>query len=422
VSEAISAPLAQEAVRPVEAGRTALLRSPLGIGFLVMLLYALWFGAYAIAGYSAHDLVLISKKYATQSHNSSVITYEPHRYRYTVNKTGYDGEFFYFIAADPVNARYYVDNAPYRYTKILYPMLARGLALGRVDLIPYTLLLINWIAVGAGTALVAAWLMRRRVSPCLALVYGLYPGIFIGFQRDLTEPLSYALVALAIYLFDFGTTRRILAAAGVFALAGLTRDKSLIFPALYAASLFLAGVWAVVPRDRLRVLLRNVPRAVVFSAIAAGPLALWKLFILYWLHSTTVSQEAGTVTPFGAIGVRDSMNASTVMGIPGVVLPGLICGGMALWALYKREWDVKIWVLLVVVTFSVVTLDPQFYRDLFSMLRVSAGVVLAAIYCIPLFDRLSARSRRWFWVCVAGWIPIPLAFSLFGPTYLYLHV
>jgi hypothetical protein len=387
-----------------------------------MLLYALWFGAYAIAGYSAHDLILISKKYATQSHKSSVITYEPHRYRYTVNKTGYDGEFFYFIAADPVNARYYVDNAPYRYTKILYPMLARGLALGRVDLIPYTLLLINWFAVGAGTALVATWLIRRRLSPWLALVYGLYPGIFIGFQRDLTEPLSYALVALAIYLFDYGTTWRILAAAGVFALAGLTRDKSLIFPALYAASLFLAGVWAVAPRDRLRVLLRNVPRAVVFSAIAAGPLALWKLFILYWLHSTTVTQEAGTVTPFGAIGVRDSMNASTVMGIPSVVLPGLICGGMALWAIYKREWDVKIWVLLVVVTFSVVTLDPQFYRDLFSMLRVSAGVVLAAIYCIPLFDRLSARSRRWFWLCVAGWIPIPLAFSLFGPMYLYLHV
>jgi hypothetical protein len=420
-NEAIGVTVVENAARPVVSGRVALLRSPLAVGGLVMLLYAVWFGAYAIAGYSAHDLILISKKYATQSHKSSAITYEPHRYRYTVNTTGYDGEFFYFIATDPVNARYYVDFPSYRYTKILYPMLARGLALGRVDLIPYTLLLINWLAVGAGTALVAAWLMRRRLSPWLALVYGLYPGIFIGFQRDLTEPLSYALVALAIYLFDYRTTRRILVASVVFALAGLTRDKSLVFPALYAASLFMAGGWNAAPRERFWVLLRNLPLSVVFSAVAVGPLALWKLFILYWMHSTTVTGEAGTVTPFGAIRLRDSMNASTVAGIPTVVLPGLICGGMALWALYRRERDVKIWVLLVVVVFSVVTLDPQFYRDLFSMLRVSAGVVLAAIYCLPIFDRLSARSRRWFWVCVAGWIPIPLVFSLFGPVYLYAH-
>ena len=75
----MSAPLVQEAVRPVASARVALLRYPLAVGSLVMLLYALWFGAYAIAGYSAHDLILISKKYATQSHKSSVITYEPHR-------------------------------------------------------------------------------------------------------------------------------------------------------------------------------------------------------------------------------------------------------------------------------------------------------------------------------------------------------
>jgi hypothetical protein len=86
------------------------------------------------------------------------------------------------------------------------------------------------------------------------------------------------------------------------------------------------------------------------------------------------------VTPFGAIGLRDSMNASTAIGIPTVVLPGLICGGIALWAVYKREWDVKIWTLLVVTVFSVVTLSLKFNRGPFLMLRVSSGLVLAAPY------------------------------------------
>jgi hypothetical protein len=68
---------------------------------------------------------------------------------------------------------------------------------------------------------------------------------------------------------------------------------------------------------------------VVISAIAAGPLALWKLLVLCCLNSITVTWEAGTVTPDCAIGVRDSLCAPTVMGIPSVVLPGLICRGMA---------------------------------------------------------------------------------------------
>ncbi|HEX6508465.1 MAG TPA: hypothetical protein VF221_12610 [Chloroflexota bacterium] len=402
----------------VSSRRASLLRSPLAVGGLILVLYALWFGAYVLAGYTAHDMILISKRYADQSHVSKVITYDPRHYRYTGNKTGYDGEFFYFIAADPVNARYYVDDPPYRYTKILYPALARVLALGRVDLLPYTLLLINWLAAAGGTAIVAAWLIRRRLSPWLALIYGLYPGIFIGFQRDLTEPLSYALVALAVYLFDFGSARRILLSAAVFALAVLTRDKSVIFPALYAAGVLLRGVQYAVPAKRIRLIARNAWLAVPFFTIALAPLAFWKLFIWLWLRSVTVTQEAGSVAPFQAVTMRDSMNAATVLAIPTVVVPGLICAGMALWALYRREWDVKVWTLLIVVTLGVVTLDPQFYRDLFSMLRVSAAVVLSAIYCIPVFDRLSGGHRKWLWASVAGWIPVPLAFSLFGPVYL----
>ncbi len=401
--------------------RRAYARSPLTVGAVVLVLYGIWFAGAALAGYSAHDLINISKKYATYSHTSSVITYEPHTYRYTYNKTGYDGEFFYFIAVDPIHARYYVDDAPYRYTKILYPMLARLIALGYVDAVPYTLLLINWLAAALGTVFLAAWLRRQGTSPWFALAYGLYPGIFIGVQRDLTEPLSYALVAAAIYVFDLRSTRATVGAALLFGLAGLTRDKSIIFPALYATGLLFQGMRSAAGSDRIRRLAGNIPRAVMFLVIAVGPLGLWKLFLLHWLHQVTVTQEAGSVAPFAAVSMVSSMNASTVAAIPTVVLPGLICGAMAVWAIYRGEWDIKVWVLLLVVTFSVITLDPQFYRDLFSMLRVSAGVVLSAIFCLPTIDRVTRRRRTWFWIAVVCWFPIPMAFTLFAPAYLYMH-
>ena len=48
-----------------------------------------------------------------------------------VRGRGYDGQFFLAIALDPVKARHYVDAPQYRYSHILYPMLARAVALGR---------------------------------------------------------------------------------------------------------------------------------------------------------------------------------------------------------------------------------------------------------------------------------------------------
>jgi hypothetical protein len=44
---------------------------------------------------------------------------------------GYDGQFAYQIALRPLSAAPYLDVPAYRYQRILYPMLARLLALGR---------------------------------------------------------------------------------------------------------------------------------------------------------------------------------------------------------------------------------------------------------------------------------------------------
>ncbi len=183
--------------RRVRVSLTRTLRSPLAVVTLTLLIYSAWTVVFFVSGHDARDLTFMGLRFLRLSHASTVITIDP-RYHYYPNGTGYDGQYNYYIALDPINAHYYMDWPAYRYTRILYPLLARLLAFGQPALVPYTLLALNWLAIGGGTLVVAAWLKRRGLSPWLALVYAFYPGLFIAYQHDLSEPLAYGLVALGV--------------------------------------------------------------------------------------------------------------------------------------------------------------------------------------------------------------------------------
>lgn len=154
------------------------LRSPATVGGLVLIVYSLWLFSVFHSGFQPRDLIHISPSFIRQAHSSSVIKPDPNFPTYDAN--GYDGQFFYYLALDPVHARDYMDANSYRYTRILYPMVARVLALGRPDLVPITLFLVNLLGLAAGTAVVAALLKRAGLSPWFALVYGFYPGMYFA--------------------------------------------------------------------------------------------------------------------------------------------------------------------------------------------------------------------------------------------------
>ncbi|MGZ3599971.1 MAG: AZOBR_p60025 family cell surface glycopolymer formation protein, partial [Ktedonobacterales bacterium] len=220
------------------------LRSPWMPVVIVLVCYTWWTLAILHAGHDVHDFIHVGRNFAQQSTKSATINaaFGPD-YHYDPI-VGYDGQFCYFIALDPANARYYIDRPAFRYARILYPMAARLLAFGQSALIPYTLLLLNWLAVGGGTLLVALWLQRRGRPAWLAIVYGLYSGMLIAYQRDLTEPLSYGLVALAIYLFDFGGRRRLVWSGLAFAGALLARETTVVFAGLYGIAPLFSSLTA----------------------------------------------------------------------------------------------------------------------------------------------------------------------------------
>jgi hypothetical protein len=381
------------------------IRSEWAVALLVLAVYGLFLGRFFSAGGDPRDFILIGSNFIDRAGPSALIKPDPGAHYTTV---GYDGQFCYYIALDPVNAPAYIDVPAYRYTRILYPMTARLLALGQPALIPYTLILVNWLAIGGGTLALAAWLRRKGAgasaagaSPWFALAFGLYPGLFISLQRDLNEPLAYALVALAIYLFDFGGRGRLFWAGIAFALAALTRESAAFFALVYGLAVLLASEGSASWQMRMKAHWRQ---AALFLALALGPLALYKGFLLLWLKSAGLPADLSPeLIPFRGIVSLWPWQTNQIAALIAIIFPALICAGMGLWALWQRAWGVEIWALLLNILLFVVLLAPPPYIEIFGAERITTGVVLAACCCLPCFDRLTGKKRWWFWSSSILW-------------------
>jgi hypothetical protein len=363
----------------------------------VLLLYGIWIFAFFGPGHDPRDAVLIGRHFVMASHASSSIKLDP-TYSYPAGESGYDGEFVYFIALDPVNARYYVDVPSYRYTRIVYPLLARALALGRPSLIPWTLLLINWLAIGGGTLAAALWLKRKGQLPWFALAYGFYPGLLVALQRDTTEALAYGLVALGIFLWDYGGRRRIIWSALVFALAALTRETTVVFPVLYGVGLLVGN-----PPPRPSPARRE---GALLIAAAVVPLIIYKAFLVVWLGTRGDPGLLLERVPFaGLIAARQSTYWVQELWL--ILIPALICSVAAIVALRRRVRLVAAWIVLANVILFVVLLSRTSYVDIYSSSRVATGVVLAAIFALPAITAVIG-TRLWFWLSGAIWVsPVP---------------
>lgn len=393
--------------RPSASPLRGALRSPWAVGFVVLLIYGLSLTAFFASGRDARDFIHMYRTPFSWGHSSSVIKIDPH-YRYPPALRAYDGQWYYFIAVDPLNAKDYVDDPLYRYTKILYPMTARALALGRANLIPYTMILVNWLSIVAGTVMLALWLRRRQVSPWFALGYSFYLGTSFAYARDTVEPLSYALILAAIYAYDYARHRPVLISAVLFALAILARDKAVLFAGVWG----LALLWPGRPFSLRRVVPR-LPRAVMFFTVAGLPMLGYKAFLYLWMRHSTAHGLASSLAsdgvqthiqalPFTSLWEALHVGVSVLLQGPSVYLPAAILVVMLAWALRRGIWNREL-AMLVVTLLPIATLARVYFvLDYYGIVRVSIDLVIAALLCAPTFSALTTR-RWWLAGCMAGW-------------------
>ena len=307
------------------------------------------------------------------------------------NTFGYDGQYYFALAADPAHARDYMEGrGGIVYSRILYPVVARAASFGSVTALPYAMLIINLLAVLAGTAAVALWLVKRGFSPWPALLYGLYPGLVVTVFRDLTEPLAFGLGALAVLAFDQARPRRLALSALLFALAVLTRETIVPFALAGAVALGLddhgglqTGKWW-----------HRWQRAAAFTVATCAPLLVWRLVVRLWLGQPTqeVGHERGWILPLHGIWSWWPFDSDHWLIVLAVTLPALAAAAGALVLLRWRRCLVPAGLLLVNVLLYVVWLPRAVYIDDSAASRAAIGVALAALYCLPGWWRAS-RGR-----------------------------
>lgn len=198
------------------------------------------------------------------------------------DSAGYDGQYGYRIARAPWSSADRVDGVGLdrpvdRVSRIGYPALAWAASLGgRTALVPWTLIGVNVVALGAIGALAAVLARDAGRSTWWGLLAAAAPGLVVALSRDLTEVVAAALLLGGVVLLR---RQRSAAAAGVLLLAALTRETTLVLPAAVLAAAVAARLPGLpAPVERLRRGLAG-DGATVPAGVGLVPLAgyaLWR--------------------------------------------------------------------------------------------------------------------------------------------------
>jgi hypothetical protein len=304
---------------------------------------------------------------------------------------GYDGQFIYYIARQPVPQRVagYLDVPAYRYQRILLPLLARLLSFGNTKLIPWILVLWGAISISAGVWAVSELMAYWGVSRWYALVYGLYAGFLLSLIVDLPEPLAYGLVAISLLLLERGHRW-----------AGWTALSLAVF-AKETTLLFVAGVLFVyLFQRRWRDVVGLISLALVPYVIFQG--WLWTVFGAPGIGSGGALSTPFEIIPYmglfriGFYSVAYLLAMLLVFG-PAVILPSI-------WGIWKgaRYWlagERNIYVACLFINALIIAFTPfSTFRETGGILRFACGLVLALVLYCARYRMRKILNYSLFWL------------------------
>lgn len=302
---------------------------------------------------------------------------------------GYDGQFSYYLAREGSlsAAAPYLDVPAYRAQRIVLPVMGAMLSFGQLWGIPLAFLLINSLAAAAGTYWLGELLAEQRFSRWAALAYGLSLGVWASTRLSLTEPLAYGLALGALYYGRKPDRSSLWSAAVLFALAGLTKETTLVLAAAY-------GLWLLVNK--------RWGAAVGFAAVVLGPFALWQTVLIGEFGTSGIGSGGALATsfeivPFGGVIRIVIEGALPVLRTRGgtafvsfilifaltvgvfVLLPTLWGLLNSVRALRSGDTSLPVWVLLL--TSGIMLFVPfSTYREPLGILRFIVGLQLAVLW------------------------------------------
>ncbi len=289
---------------------------------------------------------------------------------YVRDQDGYDGQFGYYLAVDPFHAADHLDAPAYRTQRILYPLLARVIALGSVTAIPFALVIINVAALVAGTAMLEGLLAIAHVRRWYALVYGLFAGLMVAVRSSTNEPLAYALVIAAIWSAQ---REQIVGSTVLLALAAFAKETTLIFAAGHIVYYVARHQWRAV------------------SIVGAGvgiPFAVWQLLLYSHYGVFGIASGGAGATPFEIVpfgGIWQIGTAGVRVFLTFGLLPLLIAFVPTFWALWQTIHDLlagrqHLYVYLLLANAVVMPFLPfSTYREPLGLFRFLVGMVICVL-------------------------------------------
>jgi hypothetical protein len=188
-------------------------------------------------------------------------------------QVGYDGQFYaqIAVAGNPLSRdlAQALDAPAYRERRILLPLVAHAVGLGRPALIIQLFALANLFCLALLGALLARWWFPPTDLDNLIRWAGILfgAGLVVSATRSLTDGPALLLIAIGARQLERGRVR---AAAVVLGLAGLVRETSVLCAAAFWPSEPTA------PGEPTRAARR---RALLATIVCVGPIALWTLIL-----------------------------------------------------------------------------------------------------------------------------------------------
>jgi hypothetical protein len=313
---------------------------------------------------------------------------------------GYDGQFYYRMARNPANlawSAYGIGfDAWYRLVRIGYPALAWLGSAGQVPALPWALVVINVLSIGAIAVLGGVFAREAGRHALWGLLLASYFGLATSVARDLTEPLAAACLLGGILAYRH---RHLLVAAGLFAFAGLTRETALVAP----MALAVIRLYAMVRR-------RARPgREDLVWLIPALVFVAWEVVLRFATGVIPIFQDSGknAGAPFAAAVMAIGHNFGDVIrlvpGAPGAIiiwdLEFLVLAGFAVAALGSlRATTAPLYerVALVLYIVEIFCLSPTNW-DGYADLRSFVEVFLLATLIL-----LATPRRKLIWFAAAA--------------------
>jgi len=304
---------------------------------------------------------------------------------------GYDGEFYYRVARDPLlplqrlvlgstRPAVGIDTPAYRYRRIAYPLAARLAGLGSVDGLVWSFPLVAVLAAGLGVFSTSQLFVEFGRSRWWGAAYVVLPGIAFSASRNLCDGLALALVSAALLAL---ARRRTGIALALLAIAHLAHETTVLVSGgclihsfvrtrrVRDAAPFLLPIGLVVLWSAIVVAAFSPGIASLLAPSGSEGLGMPLVGIAHKLHWLVDPEHAASA--YAYLPKRGRFWKQEALLAPPILL--------ALGVLLRAAWERRAttWVAGLLVSLFVLTLGDAIWNDAACYARVTALALLLAL-------------------------------------------